>query len=603
MSESDDVVARSVYLHDPESYLGAALRKAFAPPAQAEIIVFDARSEWEMPKNALQELEKKMEDGRPKTVFLVTTVMTWAATPTDPEDPELPFAEEDFRKRKPHPNYRKQMFLEKYALKLTRPGLSVFVVATGLLYGAGEDVLHYLFKCAWHGQPSELPCIGKAGEGLGVNIVPTIHVQDFCSVIMQLLKRMPEDHYVLAADLGNNTLHDIVQAISTSIGTGKIKAMSPEEALVTDGLTQRDIDLLQVNLRIESLVVKDLAIPWVAETGLVENIALAAKEYREARGLTPIRIVVLGPPASGKTALSEAIAAKYTIHRVCAQDAVAKALAADKELAERRDPVTGRLADDDLSGAFAARLTGWQCQNQGYVLDGFPKTSPHLKLLYGGGHDAAGNGGGDGDEDAPAHSPVPPPEHVFVLDAEDAALRARVMASRDGDEERFERRLKDYRTNCTPDAGPAAGFEALGVLPIPLDATQPVDTLLQLVAREVGAPHRYGPSAEEIEEQRRAVERAAREAAQREEAERLARESSEREKRAAAVAAWDARLGELRSHERELLKARSQPFRQYLMDSVMPTLSRALVELAEVRPGDPVDYLAEFLLKAALQQS
>ncbi len=57
-----------------------------------------------------------------------------------------PFAEEDYRKRKPHPNYKKQLFVEKLILKNKNPHIKSKVVATGLLYGEGEDQLHFLFK-------------------------------------------------------------------------------------------------------------------------------------------------------------------------------------------------------------------------------------------------------------------------------------------------------------------------------------------------------------------------------------------------------------------------------------------------------------------------
>ena len=41
------------------------------------------------------------------------------------------------------------------------------------MYGQGEDVFHYLFKSAWHGQAHFLPIFGD-----GSNIIPTIHVLD-----------------------------------------------------------------------------------------------------------------------------------------------------------------------------------------------------------------------------------------------------------------------------------------------------------------------------------------------------------------------------------------------------------------------------------------
>lgn len=46
--------------------------------------------------------------------ILISTVMTWAnSKPVDPDDPEVNFVETDFKKRKPHPNYKDHIDIEK----------------------------------------------------------------------------------------------------------------------------------------------------------------------------------------------------------------------------------------------------------------------------------------------------------------------------------------------------------------------------------------------------------------------------------------------------------------------------------------------------------
>ena len=59
------------------------------------------------------------------------------------------------------------------------------------------------------------------------------------------------------------------------------------------------------------------------------------------------------------------------------------------------------------------------------------------------------------------------------------------------------------------------------------------------------------------------------------------------------------KLEKLREEERELLDKRSQPIRQYLMDNVVPHLTQGLIDLCKDIPDDPIDYLANFLLKRA----
>ncbi len=48
-----------------------------------------------------------------------------------------------------------------------------YVVAAGLTYGQGENILHYLFKTAWHGNIEYLPVFGD-----GQNVIPSIHILD-----------------------------------------------------------------------------------------------------------------------------------------------------------------------------------------------------------------------------------------------------------------------------------------------------------------------------------------------------------------------------------------------------------------------------------------
>mmetsp|Transcript_2729 Transcript_2729/g.9152 ORF Transcript_2729/g.9152 Transcript_2729/m.9152 type:complete len:99 (-) Transcript_2729:91-387(-) len=66
----------------------------------------------------------------------------------------------------------------------------------------------------------------------------------------------------------------------------------------------------------------------------------------------------------------------------------------------------------------------------------------------------------------------------------------------------------------------------------------------------------------------------------------------------------DARkLARLQEEEREALHLRSLPMRKYLIENVLPTLTRGLQEVAKVRPEDPIDYLAEYLFNADPQQN
>ena len=80
-----------------------------------------------------------------------------------------------------------------------------YVVAAGLTYGAGEDIFHYLFKTAWLGKAAALQCFGS-----GKNAVPTIHIKDLSSVLVNIADQKPRVRYQLAIDEANSSLVDIV---------------------------------------------------------------------------------------------------------------------------------------------------------------------------------------------------------------------------------------------------------------------------------------------------------------------------------------------------------------------------------------------------------
>lgn len=60
------------------------------------------------------------------------------------------------------------------------------------------------------------------------------------------------------------------------------------------------------------------------------------------------------------------------------------------------------------------------------------------------------------------------------------------------------------------------------------------------------------------------------------------------------------RLEQIKEYERDILDAKSQPIRQYLMDNLVPILTDGLLEVCKRTPEDPVDYLAEYLFRRSL---
>ncbi|XP_028919117.1 adenylate kinase 7 isoform X1 [Ornithorhynchus anatinus] len=567
-----------------------------------------------------------------KTFILLSTVMTWARTkPFDPDDPEIPFTEEDYRRRKAHPNFIDHLNAEKTVIKLGKTNkqkFSTYVVAAGLTYGAEGGILHSYFKNAWLGEIPALPIFGE-----GTNIIPTIHILDLAGVLQNIADHRPRTHYLIAVDDSLHTLGEIVKCISKNAGSGKVQKFPKENAFLSKDLTQASLDHLLVNLRMEAVFLKEnFNIRWVAQAGLVESIGKIFKEYKKKRGLLPIKICIVGPPAVGKSTIAEALCQHYKLHHIQIKDVISEAIAkleltvaprpeveqdeqeeAEEEeedniedaqelldgVKENMEQNAGRLDDNFLIRFMKEKLKSMPCQNQGYVLDGFPKTYDQAKDLF---------NNEEEEEEEEIRSHLPPfdklimPDYVIALDASDEFLKERVMnlpesivAGTHYSQDRFLRTLNLFRDINTEDETVLNYFDELEIHPQHIDVGKFEDLqnryVIKQLIKDIGEPRNYGLTDEEKAElQRKAAEaRLAKEAAA--EAERERKEALEKAEKIARWEEWNKQLEEVKREEQELLEAQSIPLRNYLMKNVMPTLLQGLNECCKVRPDDPVDFL------------
>jgi adenylate kinase len=183
--------------------------------------------------------------------------------------------------------------------------------------------------------------------------------------------------------------------------------------------------MITIDLKMDAAFIKEnLQVKWVSETGFVENIQKLIKEFKAARNLIPFKVCILGPPAIGKTTIAAQLAQHYKIHHIHVKDVITQAIEnmnkaakkaeadADKpggeagdgeeegeeeeeeddeeqpDLAEleavneNMESNSGRLDDQYVLKFFRQRLSSKPCQNQGYVLDGFPKTREQAMTLF-----------------------------------------------------------------------------------------------------------------------------------------------------------------------------------------------------------------------------
>uniref|UniRef100_A0A671MFV1 Adenylate kinase 7b n=1 Tax=Sinocyclocheilus anshuiensis TaxID=1608454 RepID=A0A671MFV1_9TELE len=509
----------------------------------------------------------------PKMFILVSTIMKWAMT--KPDDPEIPFTEEHYSRRKAHPNFHDHIGLEKLVVKFGKNILIIFfstyVVASGLQYGMGEHIFHLFFKMSWLGEVPQVPTFGN-----GSNIIPTIHINDLAGIIQNVIDHKPKSQYFVAVDDSKNTMEDIIKVrfytfITLVLGPGETLNVSKEELYLIWDLTVRinDIDSVLVNFCIEATYLKEnFNIQWVSETGMVENIEQITEEYKQTRGLLPLRICILGPPAVGKSTIAERICKHYKLHHVKLKQTITETLEnlvskknhtgleqhegdeAQEFLDTLKDNMNqngGWLDDQSVIRIMRDKLRTKPCVNQGFVLDdGFPKTYEQAKELFTGEKCVALNIA----MILVKQSSVFSSEFVFFVDATDVFLKNHVLnlpetvvEETSYTPEQFLRRLAKFRERNVENETNDDNEYLL---------------IIEKIRKKVGKPKNYGMILEEVEEeeQRQAEQQLKEQAAQRAEAEQ-----------------------------------------NYLMRDVMPTLIQGLIECCGIRPDDPINFLAEYLLK------
>jgi len=82
-----------------------------------------------------------------------------------------------------------------------------------------------------------------------------------------------------------------------------------------------------MSLAIGQGIIKDFTFSWKYPSGIVESVQALVSEYQTTRRLYPTKILIHGPPASGKTSVAQLIGEEYEVPIISVDVVLAEELA------------------------------------------------------------------------------------------------------------------------------------------------------------------------------------------------------------------------------------------------------------------------------------
>lgn len=556
------------------------------------------------PPKVLGELESEV-------IFLViSSVMVWSST--KPAAPQTAIKDSDYLRRSPKAGSKFEQWKEMEDLVFNcfnreASQVKAFVVAGGLFYGEGEQIFADVFKDAWRGVQSH------AIVSPGVNKVPTVHVRDLARMVRQVsltaesINPLETPPYFLAVDQPPaqppvSTQKDLVQGIVDEMGEHyQVPRVSYEEAMSVAELQEvREALTLDLWMEPSALALNEDFCAncdppgWICKNGLLANLRSIADEFCVGKKLRCMRIIIAGPPASGKTNLAKAVAEHFKVPYLAF-------------------PVPAQSSDLEK---MATQITSNVCRYRGYVLDAGGIGFAEAEKLFR--YDVEVPRNEDDAVEEENAEPAPPkmerrlneetcPAYVIITQAPAALCKGKWQNAGGASLETFEESLQAYiENNLTPNIHSLQDFfqdvANKGVLNLPIAGKDEEDLFesARIYIESSGRPFNYLPTEAEVSQQIRErrveklqeMQKTTATSQDDHEAEQL-REQQRHEKRLEIV----------KEHQAAQQKLAQLPLREYLMQYMVPDLTEGLIEVCKVLPDNPVDYLANYLEEHAAKAS
>ncbi|EER18593.1 hypothetical protein Pmar_PMAR008923 [Perkinsus marinus ATCC 50983] len=186
------------------------------------------------------------------------------------------------------------------------------------------------FRAAWLGQETHR-IIGD-----GDNIIPTLHVRDLARCVKHLSAATEKQPYIVAVDESFTDQKGILTAVVNHLGAGvPIPSISRDQAVAC--LDGREPFLLDLRFRASDFLHQP-EFSWWSKEGPVAAIEKLIEEFCTWRNLRPLKLVLIGPPASGKSFYATKVAENYRLAHITVGPVIEGALKRGREVKELIDP-------------------------------------------------------------------------------------------------------------------------------------------------------------------------------------------------------------------------------------------------------------------------
>lgn len=574
---------------------------------KAELSVFEMIEDISAVEEAL-EIVNSNPLHRKISIVIFSTLLTWGARtfpkeeeeedkndekpePAEGEEeeeedaePEQPINEEEYLTRVPLDLVKDQYRMECRALQLNEEleRLKVYIFGVGLLYGLGEHILFPFFRQLWECKADTFPS-SKAH-------ISCMNVENLGLAVKQLLETPPDEEnehppYYILSEQQCPTLRAIGKAFSRVLSDGKTSELDAD-------IPELHKLILTTELASESTFLADADEEELhCAAGIIDSAAKVVDEFREKYHLEPLKVLVVGPPASGyeevAKRISERIGAPFVDPVALVDDAKKETSEFGDEIREMLEENEGKVTDEIICKVAHKRMAKRDCRNYGWVMSGYCDSVEKAQQIY-----------DVGEEEEPSPHFEHIPTHVIVLEGKDEDLEKTAAMTSD-DSESFKKALRRYRKHNSGEENIFTFFDDRAIPSLICDAYTDMDPMINDF---LGPKRDFGRPIEEIEAEKAEAERIIREKQEAEERQREKELSEQTEAWNQGDGVHDCCVARLEAADEEFLASKAQVLEEQLDQMVFEHVAAGIVQIAETMPDDPVDALAEFLFKEHRKQ-